>query len=306
VAQLSIKYRPGKIEDVAGNSSVKKQLKALMKRDRKDIPKVFGFFGLSGGGKTTLARIVARELDCPASEFYELNAASMRGIDTIRDIEKQIRYSAMSGSCRIWLLDEVHQYPAASQEALLKMFEECPSHVYFMICTTNPEKLKPALKNRCVSFEVAPLTDEEMYNLLVMVVEAEESDVPDSILDKIVANASGSSRNALQLLEKVIDLDSKEMSSVALKMSDEETTSKELFDALIAKKDWKVVAKIIKSITAESETIRYSMMGLANAMLLGGYGNPKQAALVLECFGEDTYTLGKNGITLFAYRVICQ
>jgi DNA polymerase-3 subunit gamma/tau len=302
---LAIKHRPKTIEDVAGNTSVKKSLKALLKREKKDIPKVFGFFGLSGGGKTTLARIVATELGCAENEFYEMNAASVRGIDTIRDMEKQIRYPPMRGNVRIWLLDEIHQYPAASQEALLKMFEECPSHAYFMICTTNPEKLKPALKNRCVSFEVLPLSDDEMFNFLVDIAEAEDSDVPDDIIEKIVSVAGGSSRNALNLLEKVVDLDPKDMKNVAMKMDNEESTAKQLFDAMIAKKDWKSVAKIIKEITAEPETIRYSMMGLANAMLLGGYGNPKQAALVLECFGEDTYTLGKNGITLFAYRVIC-
>jgi DNA polymerase-3 subunit gamma/tau len=300
VAQLSIKYRPGKIEDVAGNSSVKKQLKALLKRDKKDIPKVFGFFGLSGGGKTTLARIVAKELDCPASEFYELNAASMRGIDTIRDIEKQIRYSAMSGSCRIWLLDEVHQYPAASQEALLKMFEECPPHIYFMICTTNPEKLKPALKNRCVSFEVSPLTDEEMYDLLVSVVEAEESDVPDSILDKIVANASGSSRNALQMLEKLIDLSAKDMSSVALKMNEVETQVIEFCRIMMKPKvTWKEVLPLLNTLVGEYESNRHAIRGYAASILLKG--DNKQAALLLDCF-KDKY-MDKNDFILATYTV---
>lgn len=297
---LAIKYRPKTLDAVAGNTSVKKSIKAILKRDKKDIPKVFGFFGLSGGGKTTLARIIAAELGCADNEFYELNAASMRGIDTIRDIEKQIRYGAMSGGCRIWLLDEVHQYPAASQEALLKMFEECPSHVYFMICTTNPEKLKPALKGRCISFDVVPLTDDEMYDMLISVVEAEEADVPDSIIDKIVASASGSSRNALQMLDKLIDLTAKEMSSVALKMNDTEVQVIEFCRLLMKPKvSWKEVAPVLNNLVGEYESNRHAIRGYCSSILLKG--DNAKAALILDCF-KDKY-MDKNDFVLAAYSV---
>lgn len=300
MAQLALKYRPRTLEGVAGNTIVKKSLKALLKRDRKNMPKAFGFFGLSGGGKTTLARIVANELGCADNEFYELNAASMRGIDTIRDIEKQIRYGAMSGGCRIWLLDEVHQYPAASQEALLKMFEECPSHVYFMICTTNPEKLKPALKNRCVSFEVLPLTDVEMFDMLAEVVEAEESDVPDDVLDKIVASASGSARNALQMLDKLIDLSTKEMSSVALKMNDAEVQVIEFCRLMMKPKViWKEVAPLLNNLVGEYESNRHAIRGYCTSILLKG--DNAKAALILDCF-KDKY-MDKNDFVLAAYTV---
>jgi DNA polymerase III gamma/tau subunit len=303
MAQLSIKHRPATLATFAGNTALKKQVAAMLSRPFKDIPKVFLLAGGSGMGKTTLARIIAKHVKCDPNEFYELNAASVRGIDTIRDMEKQIRYGSMSGGCRIWLLDEIHQYLAPAQEALLKMLEECPPHVLFMLCTTNPEKLKPTLKGRCVSFEVLPLTDDEMFNMLIGVVEAEQADVPDAILEKILSVAGGSSRNALQLLEKVIDLDVKDMQAVSMEMDTEETIAKDLFDALIKKKPWKEVAGIIKRITVEPETARYSVLGLANSMLLNGYGDPKQAALVIDCFENPFYNSGKAGLTKAAYSV---
>ena len=299
---LAIDYRPKTLEDVAGNATVKKSLNALLGRNKKDIPKCFAFFGASGCGKTTLARIVATRLGCLSNEFYEMNAASVRGIDTIRDIERQMRYDAMGGGCRIWLLDEIHQYPAASQEALLKMFEDCPPHVYFMICTTNPEKLKPALKGRCITFEVLPITDDEMFDMLVKIVEAEKADVPDEVIEKIISFAGGSSRNAVQLLEKVIDLDVADMNAVAMKMDNDEAVTKDLITALVSKKSWSVVAGIIKRITVEPETIRHGVMGYCTAILLSGKSNA-QCALILEEFKGNWYDSGRNGLVSACYNV---
>lgn len=247
-------------------------------------------------------------------EIYKqgYNDESFRSIidDTERDKGFVIFYDMEMSSHPSYFANGVtvhncHMQTSAAQQAMLKMFEECPKHVYFMIATTNPEKVIPALKGRCISFEVLPLDDEEMYDMLMDIIEGENANVPDSIIDKIVSNAGGSSRNAIQFLEKVIDLEPKEMEKVVMKMGDEEAVTKDLFDALINKKQWKEVASIIKRITVEAESIRYSMLGLSNSMLLGGYGNPKQAALVLECFSKNTYDTGKNGITLAAYGVIC-
>ena len=127
--------------------------------------------------------------------------------------------------------------------------------------------------------------------------------MPDEILERIVNAACGSSRNALQLLETVIDLSLAEMKKVSLKLEDEETVTKDLIDALIKKKSWKEVAGILKNLTAEPESIRYAVLGYTNAILLNG--DNKQAARILEAFSRNTYDTGRPGITLAAYDVLC-
>ena len=137
---LPIKYRPTVLKDFYGNQVLKSALGAILKRDLEDIPHAMLFIGSSGCGKTTLARIVASKLDCVDAEFYELNSADVRGVDTIREVSKNMKYSPMSGSVRIWLFDEVHKMTNDAQNAMLKMLEDPPDHVYFMLATTDPQK----------------------------------------------------------------------------------------------------------------------------------------------------------------------
>lgn len=301
---LGTKHRPQTIEELAGNETLKKSLLSQLNRPMPDIPRAFLFYGLSGGGKTTLAGIVANHMKCNPLELTEVNSANFKGIDNARELEKNCRYPAMAGGVRVWILNEVHAWLKPMQDAMLDVLEKAPTHCMFILTTTDPQKLSKALRDRCVGFEVLPLTDDEMYNVLVSVLDKEQADVPDDILDKIIGVAQGCSRKALELLDKVIDLDVKDMKSVSMQLDDEETIAKDLFDALISKKDWKTIAKIIKTITVEPEAARYSILGLANAMLLGGYGDPKRAALVIECFKDNFYDSNRAGLTLAAYSVV--
>lgn len=301
---LALDYRPKQINEFEGNHALVKSLRGILNRKLKDIPHAFLFHGLSGGGKTTLAGIVANHLKCDPNELYEVNSANFRGIDTARELDKIMRYAPMKGDVRIWVLNEVHQWLAPVQNAMLDTIEKAPAHVFFILTTTDPQKLITPLRKRCVEYEVLPLSDDEMFDLLVTVVEKEDADVPDDIIEKIVAASNGSSRNALQLLEKVIDLPVKEMAAVAMKLDDEETTTKALIDALINRKSWEEVALILKNLTAEPETIRYSVLGYANAILLNNGKNNKQAALIIDCFSKNTYDSGKAGITLMAYEAV--
>ena len=301
---LAIDYRPRTFKGLIGNEGVKKSLGAMFKRPIKDIPHCFLFSGLSGGGKTTLAGILANHLKCNKNEYYEINSAHFNGVDDVRSLEKIVRYKPMSGSVRVWVFNEVHRWTGAAQDALLDMMEEkMPNHAYFILTTTDPQKLTKPLKKRCVEYEVLPITDNEMFDFLVSIVEEENSDVPDEILDKIITVAQGSCRNALQLLEKVISLSPSEMKGVALKLEDDEKVTKDLIDALLKKESWSKVATILKNLTIEPETVRWNVMGYCSAILLNGKDN-KQAALILECFKSNFYDSGKNGLLLACYEVV--
>jgi DNA polymerase-3 subunit gamma/tau len=301
---LALDYRPKTLTELAGNESLKKSFGAILKRPIKDIPHAFLFHGITGGGKTTLGGILANHLKCDPFELYEINSANFRGIETARDLDKNMRYAPMRGGVRIWILNECHMWLKPAQNAMLDTIEKAPSHVYFVLTTTDPQNLIAPLRKRCIEYEVLPLSDDEMFNMLADIVDSEKADVPDAILEKIIAVSGGSSRNALQALEKVIDLDVKDMANVSLQLDNDEAVAKDLFDAMIKKADWKVITGIIKRITVEPESVRHSILGLSNSMLLGGYGNPKQAALIIECFKDDWYSCGKAGLSHACYSVI--
>lgn len=300
---LAIDKRPKLLKEVHGNHALKSSLGTILKRDIEDIPHAILFCGQSGCGKTTLARIFASKLDCDENEFYELNSADVRGVDTVREISKQMKYSPMSGSTRIWLFDEVHKMTNDAQNAMLKMLEDPPAHVYFMLATTDPQKLIAPLKSRCTTFEVKPLTDDEMMEFLSQIVDDEEKDVPEEILESIINSANGSPRNALQILERIIDLPVKAMKAAAEQTAETEAQTIDLCRELLKPKPaWKDVAKILSTLTGEPESIRYAVLGYCNAILMKG--DNKRAYLVMSCFTEPYFNTAKAGLTISCYEAV--
>lgn len=255
--------------------------------------------------ETGIIRVVSVEFykragDKPAFKSIVGDIEIHQGFVTLYDFEVKNHPSYFANGV---LVHNCHQYPSATQEALLKMFEECPEHVAFMICTTDPQKLKPALKGRCTAFEVKPLTDEELGDFLYGVCEAEEVDVPEEVIEKIVEISNGAPRNALQQLEKVIDLPKKEMLKSIQQIQETETQVIELCRLLLKKGvKWGEVSKVISTIEAEPEQIRYAVLGYCNSVLLKG-DNPR-AFLIMGEFAEPTYNTGKPGITMAAYAVV--
>lgn len=300
---LAIDYRPPTLELFEGNEALKKSLGAILKRPLKEIPHAFLFAGISGGGKTTLGGIVANTLKCDPNELYEVNSAHFRGIDTVRDLEKVMRYAPMRGGVRIWIFNECHKITNDGQNALLDIVEKAPAHVYMIFTTTDPQKLILPLRKRCVEYEVLPLNQDEMFNFLDFVIGEEKANVPDEIIEKIVTAANGSSRNALQLLETVIGLSPADMKKAAIRLEDEETVTKDLIDALLKQRPWKEVSNILKKLTGEAETIRYGVLNYCNAIMMSGKDS-KQCLLVMDCFSKNTYDTGRAGITMAAYEAI--
>lgn len=294
-------YRPRNIKEFYGNKALKQSLESVLKK--ADRPHVYLFTGNSGCGKTTLARIVANYVECHESEFYELNAASIRGIDNIRDIENKLRYKPINGSVRVWLLDEVHQYRTDTQEAMLKMLEECPPHTYFILCTTDPQKLKATLKTRCTTFEVKPLEPAEMTKMLEGVIEEEGKEVPASVIESIVDTANGGSRAALQILERIINLPQKAMEAAAKETVESEAQTIDLCRVLMKKGvKWKDVISILSTVTADPEQIRYAVLGYCQSILMK-HDDPK-AYVIMSCFREPFYNTGKPGLVMACYEAI--
>jgi len=310
---LATKHRPATLEDVAGNEQTIKSLQAILARKKGDIQHAFLFAGPSGCGKTTLARIVAAELQCTGRDYTEVDTGQFRGIDTIREIRSNMIYKPLESTCRIWLLDECHMLGAggaseknAAQNALLKALEDCPSHVYFILATTNPEMLLPTIRGRCAEFEVAPLDTSEMAEFLQTICRIEKRRVPQDVIKLISRDSLGSCRNALQILDKVIDLDPDEMKSVAERTAEKENQVIDLCRSLMKREKWPAISNIIKGLQKEDpEKTRLAIMGYAKTVAL----NEKDASaayLILDTFKEPTYSNGWAQLVWAAYTCIAE
>ena len=302
MSSLYIKYRPNSLDEVAGNKSLISSLKSLLE-SKTNLPHSFLFTGPSGCGKTTLGRILAKELGCSLDDFKEVDSGDFRGIDSIREIRKQMRMSPINGPCRIWLIDECHQLTKDAQNALLKALEDTPKHVYFILCTTDPQKLLKTIKTRCTPYEVKPLADKAIGRLLKNIARKEDVDLPKEVREQIARDSLGSPRQALVLLGKVIHLPEEEMLEAAEKSAEEESEVIELCRMLLnPDQSWGKISRLIKGLNQEPESIRRAILGYFSAVLLSNTKKNKRAADVMECFLDHFYDSGKAGLVLSCWQ----
>ena len=303
---LYLKYRPSSLDEFYGNVSLVSTLKGMLK-DMEKMPHSFLFHGPTGCGKTTLARIVASELGCAENNIVEIDTAQFRGIDTVRDLRKNCQFTPLGGGVRVYIIDEVHKMTGDAQNAFLKILEDTPSHIYFILCTTDPQSLLPTIKGRCSQFQVAQLTDTQMEKLLLEVTEKEgEPDFGNKygeVLTQIIQDSQGHPRNALQILDQVLATPPKRRLKIAQQAAVEQSESIALCRALIKGESWAKVNTILKGLKGQdAEGIRRVVIGYASSVLLSS--DNERAGLILECFSEPTYNMGFPQIVLNAYQVI--
>lgn len=296
------RYRPTTFDEVTGNEDLIASLKGTLLQE--DPPHAILFSGPTGCGKTTLSRIVASELGCKGSDFQELDSASYRGIDDIREIRKQSMYMPVEGKCRVWLLDECHKLSNDAMNALLKALEDTPPHVFYILATTDPQKLLPTIRGRCAKFNVSLLNENQLYRLLRKVCRSEEVSIEKEILEQIAQDSEGHPRNALQILEQVMSVDPEKRLAVAKKTAEKQSQTIELCRALIGGAPWKKVAGILSGLKDEDpESIRRAILGYCNSILLKG--EDAQAGKVMEQMLEPLYNTGWPGLTFACYAIVC-
>ena len=207
--ELYKKHRPKNFEDLIGQTTAVRLLSKKMKSN--NLPHTVLLTGPSGCGKTTVARILKRLLKCSKGDYKEINTADHRGIEDIREVNRRMRQAPIDGDCRIWLIDEAHKLTNDAQNAFLKMLEDTPKHVYFILATTHPQKLIKTIRTRSTQIDLKSLSNKDLEKLLLSISEKEKFNLPEDVLEKIIENSDGSARKALVLLDQVIELDEEEM-----------------------------------------------------------------------------------------------
>jgi DNA polymerase III gamma/tau subunit len=258
--------RPNDWKDIVGNNKVVGALKGLVKRKSEDRPHAILLKGPKGCGKTTIAKLLAREFGAKQA-IEEFNAANTRGIDTVRDIVASMSLGTLDGGTKAYILDESHQLTKAAQEAFLKDTEETPDHCYIFFCTTNPENIIPTLRNRFTEYEVNPLSNKNILKVLQRACKVKDLKVSDDVLEIIACNSNGTARTALVLLEKVMDVPEDAAIELLVTEIDSENHAFDLARMLlrkpeVRKRDWKKIHFMYSTIKeTDSERIRYAILG---------------------------------------------
>ncbi|MEK7514437.1 MAG: DNA polymerase III subunit gamma/tau [Patescibacteria group bacterium] len=196
------KYRPQKFSQVLGQNHVLTVLEGALKQG--NISHAYLFSGSRGTGKTSVARIFARAVGCSENDLYEIDAASNRGIDDIRQIKESVTSMPFDSKYKVYIVDEVHMLTKEAFNALLKTLEEPPAHVIFILATTEMEKLPETVISRCQTFTFKKPNQEILKKTLIDVAKKEGFTLDSASADLIALLSEGSFRDALGILQKVI------------------------------------------------------------------------------------------------------
>jgi len=196
------KYRPRSFKEVLGQSHVVNALSGALKEG--SVGHAYLFYGSRGTGKTSLARIFARALGASDTDIHEIDAASYTGVDHIRSLREEVAVMPFSSSKKVYIVDEVHMLSKSAFNAFLKTLEEPPSHVVFILATTELEKVPDTIQSRCQVFTFKKPTAKAIAEMVTRVAKAEGFTLERTSAELIALLAAGSFRDALSTLQKIL------------------------------------------------------------------------------------------------------
>ena len=296
------KHRPKRLVDIVGNTATIAMIQSFLQSNT--LPHAILMSGNSGTGKTSIARILKVKLHCSDMDFNEINAADFRGIDTVREIREAMGLSPIAGDSKIYLIDESSRLTGEAQNALLKMLEDTPSHVYFILATTEPGKLIKTIRTRCTEFAMKPLSAMDMTLLLEDVSKKEGKTISGEVAEFIVEQSDGSARMALVLLEQALTLPDEDVLEKLTAFKTANTQGIDLCRALLnVQGTWNSVASVLAKLEVEPETVRRIVLGyMASVVLKAPRTKAEQASEIINYFEEPFWNGGKPALINACFR----
>lgn len=275
-------YRPQTFDEVIGQDHIISSLKQIAKKGK--WPHAYLLVGPSGVGKTTVGRIIANELKCEPSNLIELDAASNSSVEGIRNLTSSLTYKGFGeNATRVIIIDECHSLSKQAWQALLKPSEEPPSHIYFIFCTTEVDKVPETIKTRCTQYNFRSVSRDNLFDLLYAVTDAEKIKINEAHLDLIAQKAEGSPRKALTLLSKSQGIEDLDKLKQVLESTEDNATFLELARLLTkGNLSWSKAVKLINTLEdIPPETIRINMMAYI-AVVLAKTTDERKAVYLLN------------------------
>ena len=330
---LARKYRPSCFEEVICQEHVVKALVNSIESEK--IHQAFIFSGTRGVGKTTIARILAKCLNCESNskptsvpcnkcsntieitagrsvDFLEIDAASNTQVEKIRDLIETVEYKPAKGRYKIFLIDEVHMLSTASFNALLKTLEEPPSHIVFIFATTNPEKIPKTVQSRCLQLNLKTVNEEMLNNHLNQILKKEKIKHDDESTQLISKSANGSVRDALTILDQAIAHGNGELNSNEVKKllgTIDDSLLFELLEGIVDGDGKKVFDKLaeIEQLLPEYDVILRDLISILHQVSLEQVLNNSESENIKKVsnkidkeFCQLLYEIGMNSFTRFS------
>ena len=289
VLELHRSWRPKTLGEVIGQDAAVNNLSKLFLSGR--APHSYLLTGPSGCGKTTTARIIADMVGCKEQSILAVDAARYSGVDAMRELLTGAQYGSMGETNKKFIImDEVQMLSKASWNALLVTLEEPPAHLYWALCTTEPDKVPTTIRTRCHAYDLKPVAWDKLAAYLEHVAEQEKLSIDTEFINLAARKAQGSVRQALVFLSMLDGITEKEEALRLIEDADSETGAAiDLARMIVNGKGftWQAATKILSEIDVSPETIRLTILAYASSVLLGGKAQKPEGILaVLQAFSQ--------------------